>query len=355
MDYDYAQTMEGMDCSALSQQITIFNIALTLIAALMRFISIVMNWCLAYEYWSTSSYAYCNWTIASILVPMILTSLIYSNVLLATNSGKKPVKYADHIGKIVLSYLFRDNCTLNWALKYLDAKKRKDKQAEIECYHRHLKEECNVGFVRLFDSFLESAPQKILQLAILLRYIKVLSFMRALTFLVYFTSIAWCLLAYNRSNRLVQLDKYNISTKGLIVQFWFLLCLTAARTTLIAFITSKMPCETFASCLVHIFLCGTLVYIVDKPKLAKSYFLNYLLCLTFGVVYLFIFTPVKDAPTKYKYIVYFTFCMLQNIVICVLYIPIYIAIGINMLYVLGIVLMIYYYMYCHPGIISAVY
>lgn len=43
------------------------------------------------------------------------------------------------------------------------------------CYRRHLMEECNIGFLRLFDSFLETAPQKVLQLAIVLQNTKSLT------------------------------------------------------------------------------------------------------------------------------------------------------------------------------------
>ncbi|EDW65792.1 cell death abnormality protein 8 [Drosophila virilis] len=347
--------MENIETAAFSGQITAFSIVMTAISAFMRFITILMNWYLAYEYWKMESYTYCHWTIASILLPMILTTLIYSNVVIVSNLGKKPVICADLFWKLVLSYLFRDATTLNWTLKYNEAKKRDDKIAQIECYHRYLKEECNVGFIRLFDSFLESAPQKVLQLAIVLRYIKSLTYLRALTFLIYFISIAWCLVAYNRSNRMVQLDKYDIETKGLVVQFCFLLSFTASRTICIAYMASLFPMETFAACILHILLCGTVVFIVDTPKFGRSQIMNYILCLTFGAVYIFIFTPVSDGPTKYKYIIYLSLCFLQNLFACIIWIPLYLAILINGFFIMGIALMIYYYLQCHPGITSAIF
>lgn len=193
----------------------------------------------------------------------------------------------------------------------------------------------------------------------------IISDFRALTFSIYFLSIAWCIVAYNRSNRLVQLDKYDIGTKGLIVQFWFLLCFSgqfcncliafrfkqfyilASRTLCLAYMASKLPKETCIACILQIFLSATLVFIVDTPHFAKSAALNYILCLAFGVVYLFIYTPVKDAPTKYKYLFYLTFCLLQEIIVCVVYVPLYLALAINVLYIIGIVLIIYYYLECH--------
>ncbi|XP_023164810.2 XK-related protein 4 isoform X4 [Drosophila hydei] len=226
MEYVDDQTKENMQSATLSHQISTFNIVMTAISAFMRFLTIIMNCCLAYEYWRSASYTYCHWTIMSILIPMILTTIIYANVLIVGHPSKKPVDNTRLFWRLVVSFLFRDASTLNWALKYTEAKRRGDKIAEIECYRRHLMEECNIGFLRLFDSFLETAPQKVLQLAIVLQNTKSLTYVRTFTFLVYFLSLAWCLVAYNRSNRLVQLDKYDIGAKGLFVQFWFLLCLT---------------------------------------------------------------------------------------------------------------------------------
>lgn len=113
--------------------------------------------------------------------------------------------------------------------------------------------------------------------------------------------------------------------------------------------------ETFAACLLHLLLCGTVIFIADTPKFAKTALTNYILCLSFGVVYIFIFTPVSDGPTKYKYIIYLLLCSLQNVLACIFWIPLYLASWINAFYIIGIVLMIYYYLECHPGITSAVF
>lgn len=49
---------------------------------------------------------------------------------------------------------------------------------------------------------------------------------RHIALIVYFGNIAWCIQAYNHSNRLAQLDKHDIAAKGRFLQFLFLLCLT---------------------------------------------------------------------------------------------------------------------------------
>ncbi|KAH8362437.1 hypothetical protein KR200_007485 [Drosophila serrata] len=350
-----------VDGSTVMEPISTATLVLTGASIVWRFISIFINWSLAYEYWMDETYAYCAWTVGSILVPMVVTSAIYIHILIASHSGQKRITGRGVYTNAAISYLFRDAYALNYALEYTRAKERDDKPSEIRYYQKLMTEECNVGFVRLFDSFLESAPQKVLQLVIVLRSAKELTYYRLFAFIVYFGSIAWCIQAYNRSNRLVQLDKHDIAARGRFIQFIFLLCFTGAiyicnvfvvsRTICIAYMASVFPLETVAFCAVHACLCGSVVFVVDSPTIAMSRFINYLYCLCFGVVYLFIYTPLKDGPTKYKYAIYLTFCLLQNVIACVLYIPLYVAIAITALYIVGIVLLIFYYSSCHPSIV----
>ncbi|KAH8303726.1 hypothetical protein KR018_008551 [Drosophila ironensis] len=345
------------------EAISQFGIISTGISTVWRFASIIINWILAYEYWINDAYAYSAWTIASILVPMVVTSIIYIHILQSSNTVQNRIPDRGVSSNVVLSYLFRDGYALNYARKFNRAKEQGDRDMEIRYYQKLTTEECNVGFVRLFDSFLESVPQKILQLVIVLRSKEELSYYRLAMFAVYFGSLAWCIQAYNRSNRLVQLDKHDIAAKGRFVQFFFLICLTGnklychlpfvvSRTLCIAYMASLFPHETLALCLVHICLSALIVFLVDAKMIAKSRPMNCLYCLCFGIVYLFIFTPVKDAPTKYKYSIYLTICLLQNIVACALFIPLYFSIAIIVLYVTGIVLIILYYLTCHPSIIA---
>ncbi|XP_016998678.2 XK-related protein 6 isoform X1 [Drosophila takahashii] len=342
---------ERTQVDALMEPISRLSMLLTGFSIFWRFVSIFINWGLAYEYWMEESYGYCAWTIGSIVLPMTVTSVIYIHTLKAGHSGEKRILERGLYSNVVISYLFRDAYSLNYALKYTEAKRRDDQQEEIRYYQKLMTEECNVSFVRLFDSFLESAPQKILQLVIVLRSIKDFTYYRLIAFVVYFGNIAWCIQAYNHSNRLVQLDKHDIAAKGRFLQFLFLLCLTVSRTLCIAYVASLFPIETLIICAAHACFCGTIVFFVDSPMIAESRFMNYLYCLCFGVVYLFIFTPVKDAPTKYKYASYLTFCLLQNTFACALFIPLYLSIAIIALYIVGIVLIVFYYTYCHPNTI----
>lgn len=138
----------------------------------------------------------------------------------------------------------------------------------------------------------------------------------------------------------------------ILSHLWFCI-FVVSRTLCIAYVASVLPVETIVVCAVHACLCGSVVFVVDSPAIAESRFMNYLYCLCFGVVYLFIFVPLKDAPTKFKYAIYLTFCLLQNIIACALYIPLYISIAITALYTVGILLLIFYYSSCHPSVVPS--
>lgn len=59
------------------EPISTLNLVLTGVSIVWRFVSIFINWSLAYEYWAEDAHAYCAWTVGSILVPMAVTSAIY--------------------------------------------------------------------------------------------------------------------------------------------------------------------------------------------------------------------------------------------------------------------------------------
>ncbi|KAH8309952.1 hypothetical protein KR067_003743 [Drosophila pandora] len=337
----------------------------------LRFVTIFMNWILAYEYWVNKSYAFSAWTVGSIIAPMVITSVIYIHISQASISIQKRILDQGVFLNVVLSYLFRDCYVFYYRRKLKKTMEAADREGEIIMHQKLLSEECNVGFVRLFDSFLESTPQKILQLVIVLWSINDLSYFRLATFVVYFGSIAWCIQSYNRSNRSAQFDKRDIESKGRFIQFSFLLCLTgkfytgvihvfsnfpffnlfaASRTLCIAFLASLFPKATLGICAAHVTLCSCIIFMVDFPIIADSRLLNYLYCTCFGIVYLFIFTSVKDTPTKYKYLFYLSFCCFENILACVLFFSLYVSIVIIALYIFGIVLIIIYYLSCHPSI-----
>ncbi|XP_030379747.1 XK-related protein 4 [Scaptodrosophila lebanonensis] len=351
MDDRHQQTVEEEAEASISRfSITARNIFSIALAVVMRPVSIIIYCYSVYDYMKSCLYSYAAWTVLSILLSMGITSLLYLNILTAENVVSKPALEMDTFLELLFSYFFRDGKTLFWAVKCNKAIERRKQDDVIEYYSKYVKEECNVGLIRLLDCFLESAPQKILQLAIVFRDFASLTYYHSFTFCIYFGTIAWSLMSYNRLNRSAQLDKHDIKSRGLVAQFVFLLCFTVSRMLCIAFMARTNPTHTLYFCIFHSLVCGTIVSIVDAPRFSGSLTINYIFCVAFGVVYLYIFTSLKEGPTRNKYIFYLILCVLENIAICALYVPLYYGIFIVFLYAIGIIINILYYVYWHPRI-----
>lgn len=136
-----------------------------------------------------------------------------------------------------------------------------------------------------------------------------------------------------------------------------------SRTLCIAFVASIFPLWTLMACLAHALIFGFVTYIIDRPKFTRSSLGNFLFCLVLGVVYIFTYISVRDAPTRYKYLLYYVFCSMENVIciaifilnastdlvsIAYLFYPLC-AMALSFYYI-GIVFMIIYYLYFHPRI-----
>jgi hypothetical protein len=64
--------------------------------------------------------------------------------------------------------MYRYCDSLSYALKSRNAEKQQDIVNQRHYYERMLKEDSDVALLRVFECFLEAAPQQILQISILL-------------------------------------------------------------------------------------------------------------------------------------------------------------------------------------------
>ncbi|XP_073835584.1 XK-related protein 4 [Musca autumnalis] len=350
-----------------SSQCTIsyLEICSTALSIIMRAMTVCINIKLAVDYQRQGHQDYFIWTVICIICPMMITMLIHANMCYQDE------KFSNGCGQIiqtlflvlVSSFFFRYWKSFVYAIKCKKAQLVGDKQAQLKYYKLNIREESDVAFIRLFECFLEAAPQKILLISIILAHRDRMSNAQIIAIASYFGSMAWSLSVYHRYNRYSQSDKYNISTNGVILQLCWHFCISVSRTLCIAFVASVFPLWTVLACLIHALVSGFVTFIIDRPKFARSSLGNFFFCLILGIVYIFTYISVRDAPTRYKYLFYYMFCSMEN-VICIAMFMLYAspdlisigylfyplcAMGFSFYYI-GIVFMIIYYLYFHPRI-----
>lgn len=144
--------------------------------------------------------------------------------------------------------------------------------------------------------------------------------------------------------------------------FSIMIAFLVSRTLSIAFVASIFPLWSLMASLSHGLILGFITFIIDRPRFTPNCLIgNFFFCLILGIVYIFTYIPVRDAPTRYKYTLYYFFCFLENL-ICIFafiyYSPSELTRNIWLfsilcsltlvLYFIGLLFMLIYYVCCHP-------
>ncbi|EFN81697.1 XK-related protein 4 [Harpegnathos saltator] len=242
-----------------------------------------------------------------------------------------------------------------------------------------LKEDQDVALLRIFECFLEAAPQQILQLTLILKHYNEINFQfvhQVASIVSSFGSMSWAMASYHRSIRSAQQDKSNIRYMATVFQFLWHFFITVARILSISVVASIWPILTIICCVIH-WIIMTIWIIIDshgilefcrdysrpphiKPKF-KEHIYSILFAMIIGIVHIFIYFNTIDSNTLWKHIFFYMFCFLENIscnivwsytsspeIRSVWYFYIYFIFCV-LSFFLGIVAMIIYYTMFHPS------
>ncbi|KAG7213248.1 hypothetical protein KM043_002548 [Ampulex compressa] len=145
--------------------------------------------------------------------------------------------------------------TLKHALKARKCEKLGDRNGQRQYYLKMLKEDQDVALLRVFECFLEAAPQQVLQMTILLKnYHTSINFEfihQVASICSSLVSMGWAMASYHRSIRFAQHDKSNISVMGSVLQFLWHLCITVSRICSLCIVASLWPLYTAIVCICH--------------------------------------------------------------------------------------------------------
>lgn len=386
---------DDVDIPLRNPSISYLDIFFLVSSIFMHIIDMGIDISLAVRYLLANKITYFAWTATFIFLPSFINVIIsrrmqYQDDKATTPSNTSESKcvhsmltkklYCIVIIMFQLAPVLRYYQTLKYALKAYRFQKQGNRNAQRRYYLKMLKEDQDVALLRVFECFLEAAPQQILQLTILLKNyhsnINIEFIHQVASILSSLGSMGWAMASYHRSIRLVQQDKLNIGITGTVVQFLWHFCTTVSRILSLSVVASVWPIYTAIGCVCH-WICMTTWIIIDSqgilefcrnynyaphcpPKLKERIY-SVLFSVVIGVVHVFIYLNAVDGSTLFKHVFFYIVCFLENITACAFWIhtssdEVKAAWYFNVLivlcivpFLLGITSMIVYYTVFHPS------
>ncbi|XP_032792295.2 XK-related protein 7 isoform X1 [Daphnia magna] len=251
-------------------------------------------------------------------------------------------------------------------------KQQAEMKKQVEYYNLLLHEERDIAILELMHSFMQDAPQLILQLYILAKrppqsttgndYI-ITVLVQSVSSLSSLMALAWSLTSYQRTLRYAVPDKPQMSVGGSASTFLWHTFQVASRVLALALFANAFKQEVFIALGGHWALmivwilaqrtnfCGTND---GKRKHCEEFFYNVVV----GWMFTFVMINVKAAATRVKYSVYYLLMAAENTTMIVLWflqpesdnhwyhLPA--LIGTCVSFVLGLFFMFLYYTRYHP-------
>nr|XP_015209208.1 PREDICTED: XK-related protein 9 [Lepisosteus oculatus]XP_015209209.1 PREDICTED: XK-related protein 9 [Lepisosteus oculatus]XP_015209210.1 PREDICTED: XK-related protein 9 [Lepisosteus oculatus] len=218
-------------------------------------------------------------------------------------------------------------------------------------------EAADVSMLRLFETFLESVPQLVLQLYIILEYGNIIT-IQYITILTSFFSIAWATVDYQRCLRRSLHYKEEMQA-GLSTVVYLLYKLFTVTSRVLSIILLTILNVVWTSALVVVWLFGTLWAFRQKTTFCTSKTLEVFYRMIVGVFLVFTFFNVKGQNTKVSMTIYYILSALQTLFIMLViyflkpsaqrtdyFFPI--CITVMCTFVLGIICLVLYYKFFHP-------
>ena len=253
-------------------------------------------------------------------------------------------------------------------LRYLDSlrygfkfRNHKDKRKQKKYFQYMVYEDTDATMLRLFECFMEAAPQLVLQIYILAMTPGQNDFLVILTQIAAcvasLISLSWSLVSYQRSLRMSLPNKANLTWQGIAVQFLWRLCVIGARVLALALFAAIYSWYIGIACTLHAFIM--FFWIVSMKTTfcenrCEELGYNAILAVMFIFCY---FNPV-DSPTRYRYIIYYTFSLIENSILMLfwffkadknLWYRVPAMYGHYLSFFSGLVLMAAYYLMLHPS------
>jgi len=248
---------------------------------------------------------------------------------------------------------------------------RNSKKKQDSYYIRYLAGWRDICLLRLFEGFLEAAPQMILQLYILTvqnEFIAKRDWLTATSAVVSIISLSWAIVSYSQMLRLC-LDNKALSIFGYFFQVLYRLLMVASRVVALVLFASAFKYYIFIVVGGHLAMMFGWLSCMDmisrstdrsndrNDESHEELFLDKVFTLIVSVIYVFCFFKVRPSTTNTEISLYYGFVFIETGILMAVWFPYKTLDGILMYaafglvfggFVVGLAFMLLYYRFFHP-------
>lgn len=360
--------VDGMDLRTkrLEMSFSLLDAASLIFSMISYFLDLVTDSAVACFHYLNEDYWYCALTLAFIILPTLITTAISYRWYIVDSQleGSEPVSKTQWIVRSLFHILqigpvLRYYESLQYGMKF---RKTQDEAEKKKIYMKMIYEDADATMLRLFESFMESAPQLMLQVYIISRnypfddYEYWTAIVQTMSISSSLLSISWSLVSYSKSLRISLANKIPMTYWSIGVMFAWEFFSISARMIALALFTSAFVRYVGFICLLHWALMFTWIYSMEtnfcNTKLEELGF-NAVL----GVIFIFCYFNPIDTATRYRYLAFYLFMLVENTAFMALwyrdvtYEPWVKNLAVYTHYtcfLLGICIMLIYYRFFHP-------
>ncbi|CAM1311585.1 XKR6 (predicted) [Pycnogonum litorale] len=236
------------------------------------------------------------------------------------------------------------------------------KTCDVHDKDKLLQQQSDVCMLRLFESFLESAPQLVLQLYIMVttNHWTPWTGISALASLI---SLSWGIASYSKAMRNVRPDKAVISWTGLILQTIWRVGMVTSRVTSLVIFAVAFKIWLVAVMAFHVILAYIWVTL-QKTDFCSTWVEERVYNFVVAVIYCFCFFNLKEGRSRVRMTTFYVIIFLENLLFLLAYYHYYVAnkeaksshwllesaaVIITVSFTIGLFTMLAYYRYFHPS------
>ncbi|XP_040583865.1 uncharacterized protein [Lepeophtheirus salmonis] len=332
---------------------TYYGAALIICSILTYLVDISLDTMVALSYFQKGELIYSLVTILLILIPAIciqIFSIRWLQMDLDPEESLSKREVIVHLGLIGIIHRYFESLKLG-----LKAKKTGNPLDYQLYYHK----QSDVSMLRLFDSFMESAPQLVFHLYVVIKQSQWeigLATWTALSVLGSLISLGSGIASYSSSMRMIQSHKNKMTWTGMILQTIWRACMLSSRIVALTLLVVALHQWALLIIFIHWLCMTTWVICQDTdfcPTVWEERFYNAIV----GVIYCFCFFNLKEGRSRYRASIFYTIIIIENLIFVGIFLWItdmeWIGIGSFVIVIcgtiLGIASMLLYYGYFHPG------